>query len=126
MPDRYIGIDIGAETLKLVELTRTGGELRWTRRAHHGHDKQPGKRLLGVLGELGWDAVRGAAISGRFARLVQLPRIPAKQAQSAGYRFLHGDGPATVISIGSHGFSVLELRPSGLEVFRFDEAGFIH
>jgi predicted CoA-substrate-specific enzyme activase len=118
MPDRYIGIDIGAETLKLVELTRTGGELRWTRRAHHGHDKQPGKRLLGVLGELDWDAVRGAAISGRFARLVQLPRIPAKQAQSAGYRFLHGDGPATVVSIGSHGFSVLELRPSGLEVFR--------
>jgi predicted CoA-substrate-specific enzyme activase len=118
MPDRYIGIDIGAETLKLVELTHTGGELRWTRRAHHGHDKQPGERLLEVLGELDWGAVRGAAISGRFARLVQLPRVPAKQAQSAGYRFLHGDGPATVVSIGSHGFSVLELRPSGLEVFR--------
>lgn len=118
MPDRYLGIDLGAESLKVVELARAGAELRWTHRALVEHDKEPGPRLLPLLAELDWSSVRGAAVSGRFARLVRLPSIPVKQAQAAGYRFLHGEEPATVVSIGSHGFSVLELRASGAEVFR--------
>ena len=60
----------------------------------------------------------GAAVSGRLGRQVRLPRVPTKQAQARAYRFLFGDDPATVVSIGSHGFSVLELRANGIEVFR--------
>jgi predicted CoA-substrate-specific enzyme activase len=118
MPDRCLGIDLGAEALRVVELTRAGAELRWTRRALVEHHKEPGLRLLPLLAEFDWNSVRGAAVSGRFARLLRLPKVPVKQAQAAGYRFLHGDEPATVVSIGSHGFSVLELRASGAEVFR--------
>jgi len=116
--ERFLGIDLGAETLKIAELTRVGGELRFARRLLAEHHAQPGPRLQAVLCGLDWESVRGAEATGRFARLVRLSSVPVKQAQAAGYRFLHGDGPATLVSIGSHGFSVLELRESGVEVFR--------
>ncbi len=115
---RYIGIDVGAETIKVVELSREGSALRWERRQVAEHHKEPGKTLVEILRGWDWDRVDGAAVAGRLGRQVALLRVPAKQAQAAGHRFLHGDGPATVVSIGSHGFSVLELREGGVEVFR--------
>ena len=38
---RFVGIDVGAETIKVVELSRATGEpaLRWTRRAIAEHHK---------------------------------------------------------------------------------------
>jgi activator of 2-hydroxyglutaryl-CoA dehydratase/predicted nucleotide-binding protein (sugar kinase/HSP70/actin superfamily) len=116
--ERFLGLDLGAETLKIAELTRAGGKLCWTRRLLVEHEKEPGPRLQGLLSGLEWEGARGAAATGRFGRLVRLPLVPVKEAQAVGHRFLHGDGPATVVSIGSHGFSVLELRDSGVEVFR--------
>jgi activator of 2-hydroxyglutaryl-CoA dehydratase/predicted nucleotide-binding protein (sugar kinase/HSP70/actin superfamily) len=115
---RFIGIDAGAENLKLVEILRTGETLEVMRRQVVEHGKKPGVRLLELLGEWDWLSAAGAAITGRFANQVRLPRIPGKQAQIRGFRFLGGDGPATVVNIGSHGFSVLELRSSELAVFR--------
>lgn len=115
---RFVGIDVGAETIKVVELTEEGGDLRWTRRALAPHREQPGGALVELLSDWGWDDVTGAAACGRFGRLLTVPRVPTRDAQATAHRFLHGEGPATLISIGSHGFSVLELRPSGTEVFR--------
>ncbi len=115
---RYIGIDVGAETIKVVELSGEGGSLRWTRRSVADHHKDPGGALLELLSDWDWERVDGAAVSGRLGRQVALLRVPAKQAQASGVRFLFGGGPATVVSIGSHGFSVLELREGGTEVFR--------
>jgi predicted CoA-substrate-specific enzyme activase len=115
---RYIGIDVGAETVKVVELVREEGALRWARRSVAEHHKEPGLTLLDVLRGWDWEGVDGAAVSGRLGRQVALLRVPAKQAQAAGYRFLFGGGPATIVSIGSHGFSVLELREGGVETFR--------
>jgi predicted CoA-substrate-specific enzyme activase len=118
MSERFIGIDIGAETIKVVELVKENEELRWSRRALVEHHKEPASQLRELLSQWGWDEVSGAAVSGRLSRQVDLQRIPTQQAQSRGYRFLHTDTSATIVSIGSHGFSVLELRPSGTEVFR--------
>ena len=118
MNARYLGIDVGAETIKLVELEARGGELSWTRRELVEHAKQPAAVLRERLDAWGWAGLRGAATVGRIGRLLRLERVPAKQAQAAGYRFLYGERPATVVSIGSHGFSVLELRESGAEIFR--------
>jgi predicted CoA-substrate-specific enzyme activase len=115
---RFIGIDVGAETVKVVELERRSGALSVSRRAMLEHHKEPGPRLLDVLKGFGWDGVTGAAVTGRLGRQVQLQRVPLKQAQAKAHRFLHGDAPATLVSIGSHGFSVLELREAGQEVFR--------
>jgi activator of 2-hydroxyglutaryl-CoA dehydratase/predicted nucleotide-binding protein (sugar kinase/HSP70/actin superfamily) len=116
--ERFLGIDLGAETLKIAELTRSGGVLRWTRRAVAEHGKEPGPLLRSLLSGFAAESARGAAVTGRFGRLARLPLVPVKEAQAVGHRFLHGNGPATVASIGSHGFSVLELRESGVEVFR--------
>ncbi len=115
---RFIGIDVGAETIKVVELAQQGRELVCARREVVDHHKDPGAALLGLLRGWSWETVEGAAVCGRLGRQVALMRVPAKQAQAAGYRFLHGPDPATVVSIGSHGFSVLELREGGTEVFR--------
>jgi len=117
---RYLGIDLGAETLKLVELTRSDeGSLVWSRRLLLEHHKEPRALLLGTLDAWGWESVTGAAACGRLSRSLALPRVPEKQARGAGCRFLLPDlGPATLVTIGSHGFSVLELREGGLEVLR--------
>jgi predicted CoA-substrate-specific enzyme activase len=115
---RFIGVDMGAEALKVVELVQERDGLRLARRAIVEHHKQSGPCLLGVLARWGWDGVTAAAVTGRLGRQVQLQRVPVKQAQAAAHRFLHGQAPATLVSIGSHGFSVLELRGEGQEVFR--------
>jgi predicted CoA-substrate-specific enzyme activase len=115
---RYIGIDIGAETVKLVELTGGTDGLRWTRRHVAEHCKDPAGTLLEALADWSWTTVDGAAVSGRLGRQVALLRVPTKRALAAGCRFVHSDVPATVVSIGSHGFSVLELRESGVETYR--------
>jgi len=115
---RYLGIDIGAETAKLAELCDENGALRWSRRQVVDHHKDPGTVLGELLAAWDWGGVNGAAVTGRLGRRVALTRVPVKQAQAAGHRFLFGNAPATVVSIGSRGFSVLELHGSGVEVFR--------
>jgi predicted CoA-substrate-specific enzyme activase len=116
--NRFIGIDAGAETLKLVEVFHTEGQWRINRREVIEHGKKPGPALLDVLRRIDWQSAAGAAVTGRFSPQIHLRRIPAKQAQLRGCRYLFDDGPFTVINIGSHGFSVLELRENGIAVFR--------
>ena len=115
---RFIGIDMGAETIKLVELVRHGAELRCVRRQRVEHGKEPGAVLVDLLRQWNWSTVAGAAITGRLGHQARLSQVPIKQAQTRGFRFQYDDGPATIVSIGSHGYSVLELRSSGMEVFR--------
>ena len=107
---RFVGVDAGAETIKLIELQRGGTELRVTRREIVEHGKKPGPALVETLRRWNWGSVTGAAASGRFASQINLPPVPLKQAQLRGYRFLFGDGPATLVNIGGHGFSVLDIR----------------
>lgn len=134
--ERFVGIDIGAETIKVVELQRSGAELAWTRRAVLEHHKEPRERLLQLLADWRWDQVGAAAVTGRMSRQVLLPRVPTKQALGRGFTFWEGNGngghgngngvaengspesTATVVSIGSHGFAVLELRAGGARIYR--------
>ena len=64
---QFIGVDAGAETLKLIELQRCGTELRVTRKAIVEHGKKPGPVLVEALRRWDWRLVTGAAVSGRFA-----------------------------------------------------------
>jgi len=117
-PARFLGVDLGAETMKLVELGQDQGKLSVVRREIIEHGKKPGQRLRDLLQDWDWPGVSGATVSGRFSSQVNLPGIPAKQALLRGYRFLYGNEPATIVNIGSHGFTVLEVRDNGLTVFR--------
>ncbi len=115
---RYVGIDMGAESIKVVELIKEGEALRWGRRQYVEHEKTPGPVLPEILRDWDWDTIQSAAVSGRLGRQVNLIRVPIKQAQAQGWRYHFHQRPGTVVSIGSHGFSVLELRANGTEVFR--------
>ena len=117
-PSRYVGIDLGAETVKAVELERSDGRWRWVRRARIEHGKDPGPALQSLLRDWNWGSVTNAAVCGRLARQINLPRVPLQQAQARGFRFLIADGPATLVAIGGHGFSTLEFRANGQEIFR--------
>ena len=117
-PARFVGIDAGAETIKVVELVCERGRLRWTRRAIGEHHQDPAACLQALLRDWNWTEIDGATASGRLGRRLDLPHVPTKQAQIGGAGFLLGDEPVTVVSIGSHGFSILERRGNGLEIFR--------
>jgi len=118
MPERFVGLDVGAETIKVVELSRRKGVLEFTRRELVEHRKTPGTAVRELLESWEWKSLAGAAACGRLSRELDLQRVPIKQAQVSALRWLRGDHASTVVSIGSHGFSVLELRKSGAEVFR--------
>jgi len=115
---RYIGIDLGAETLKIAELTGSRGDWTLGRRLLVEHHKDPGGCLRRALADLDWDGAHGAAVTGRLGRQVGLLRVPVQQALATGIRIRYGTEPLTVVSIGSRGFSALELRGPGREVFR--------
>src|SRR5512144_2103 len=116
---RTIGLDVGAETVKVVELRGIPGKLEWTRRARIDHQKDPAAALRDLLGAWGWDAASGACATGRLGRALAVERIPGKQARIAGHRFLHGNGhAAAVVDIGAHGFSVLALEADGRDTYR--------
>src|SRR5512142_25063 len=111
--NRLIGIDLGAETAKVVELIGRDGALTVARRARIDHHKDPASALVPVLKEWQWTSASGAYATGRLGRQLTVGRIPGKQARIAGVRHVHGDERAVVIDIGAHGFSVLVLEDGG-------------
>jgi len=111
--ERFVGIDVGAETIKVAELARDGEGLRLVRHAVVTHAKEPGPRLSELLAVWDWDSVGSAVTTGRLSRQIALRRIPTKQAMLRGLRFLYGPEPLTVVSIGSRGVAVLEAREGG-------------
>ena len=120
---RFIGFDLGAETIKVVELVQrsngAGPVLEEARSLCVEHFKSPAEALSRLVDDLDWSTVTGAAATGRLSRLLALPRVPGKAALARGVaRAFPKLSPGTVVSIGSHGFSVLELRGGGHQVFR--------
>ncbi len=116
---KVIGIDIGAENIKIVELTKnSNNKFDWTKSKIAEHNKEPEKILKELLKDFDWENVSSAAVTGRLSRSSSLPHIPIKQAQIFGFEYLYGQKAATIVSIGSHGFSVLEMRDSNVEMFR--------
>ncbi|MCU0662938.1 MAG: acyl-CoA dehydratase activase-related protein [Myxococcota bacterium] len=115
----FVGIDIGAETIKVVILEEQGDRLAITSQQIVEHHKDPNRTLAALLEGLEWDRVTHAAVTGRLSRGVALHRVPSKRALALGIRHLvPDDSPLTLVSIGSHGFCVLELREGGTEIFR--------
>lgn len=114
---RFVGIDVGAETVKVVEVVCDPSP-RVGRRLLAEHHKDPATALFRLLSILDWPTLSGAAGTGRGARMLALPKVPTKAALARGARKIVGDTPATVVSIGAHGFSVLELRQGGQDVYR--------
>jgi activator of 2-hydroxyglutaryl-CoA dehydratase/predicted nucleotide-binding protein (sugar kinase/HSP70/actin superfamily) len=117
--ERFLGIDVGAESVKIVELCRHAGVLETACRLIFEHGKCAQSVTLEKLAELQWPAVTAAGATGRLAGLFNLQKIPVQAAQAAALDFrFPGLRPIILISIGSRGFSVLTIRSNGRIVFR--------
>ncbi len=116
---RFLGIDVGAETIKLVLLERADTGVSVIERRLVEHHKAPEAALATALETVDWDALAGAAATGRASRMLAVDRVPTKAALARGVAHaIPGHVPGTVVSIGSHGFSVLELRGADHHVYR--------
>ncbi len=119
MQQWILGIDLGAETIKLVRLNLKDGRLGRVERQSLTHHKDPEAALRKLFADLDWSQILYAAATGRGARLLNLERVPSKGAMSAGVRHLYPQLERfSLVSIGGHGFSVLERRDQGPEIFR--------
>src|SRR5215208_4670753 len=116
--ERFIGVDVGAETIKLAELASSDDGLRLVRHAIVPHGQEPGSRVLEVLQAWDWRTVSSVAATGRLGRQLAVDRIPTRNAMLRGFRFLYGKEAATVVSIGSRGICVLEIPEAGESVYR--------
>ena len=116
----YAGFDLGTESLKVVVMGRSA-DGTWLTPSFSSttHAKDPHAGLERLLDGIDWSSLAGAAVTGSYARLLDLPRIPAKQARATGFRHRFDADPVTLVAIGSHGFSVLELRDGGADSYAF-------
>ncbi|MFZ5476375.1 MAG: acyl-CoA dehydratase activase-related protein [Myxococcota bacterium] len=118
-PRRFLGLDVGAESVKIAEVLVADGAVTIGRRLATDHHKDPAAAVARLCGDLDWATVTAAAATGRGARMLNLPRVPTKAALGRGVRHAFaGLLPCTVVSIGAHGFSVLELSAEGQGTWR--------
>lgn len=114
----YLGIDVGAETVKLVVIEKKGDQIAITGFDKATHHKDPHSALGQVFAAVGPGRAQGIAATGRLQRVLHVPAVPTKAAMRRGVRLIHPElDAATVISIGAHGFSVLEVGARGEEWF---------
>ncbi len=115
---RYVGIDVGAETLKVVELIENNGKFSVGKKVRIAHQKDPMTALRNTLNDFEFNSIDAMASCGRLARMFKVLQVPDKLARAEGFKFCVDAKPATVVSIGSHGFSVLEMRLGDRNVYR--------
>ena len=119
MSGQYLGVDIGAESIKVVGIEKRGGRVSISARLLDNHNKDPHGTLAALLSRVDLVGAQGIAVTGRLQRMVRAEGVPAKAAMRRGVRLVHPDLEAvTVMSIGAHGFSVLELGAHGEEWFQ--------
>ncbi len=119
MSGQYLGVDIGAESIKVVGIEKHGGRVSITTRLQYNHNKDPHGTLAALLSRADLAGAEAIAATGRLQRMVRAEGVPAKAAMRRGVRLVHPDLDAvTVMSIGAHGFSVLELGAHGEEWFQ--------
>ncbi len=119
MNARGLGIDIGAETLKLAVVADTPEGLRIELTEERAHQKAPARTLEMLLRECQVEDVERIAVTGRLHGLLDAYAVPTKGALRRGIRVMRPEEPElTVLSIGAHGFSVLELGSSGQDWYQ--------
>lgn len=119
MSGHALGIDIGAETIKLVVLRGQGTGVRIVERHRVVHNKDPHSALIELAARLDLSRVTGVAVTGRLHGSMAADTVPTKAALRHGARIVHPELTAlTVVSIGAHGFSVLEIHRTGQDFFQ--------
>ncbi len=112
----FAGVDVGAETVKYVIISSETFEI--VDRASFAHHKCMAECLENVFEVLRAKGCVGCAVCGRFANHLSLKHYPKRAVQTRGLDHEYGSRPLTFITIGCNGFSVLERRGHGADIFR--------
>ena len=119
-----LGIDVGAETIKVVTVSGGDGTCRIREQRSEPHNKEPHATLQALLADMDLSDVRGVAVTGRLRRVVAAEPVPSKAALRKGVRVVHPElARATVVSVGAHGFAVLTTERRRLQTGGRVEAG---
>jgi len=119
MQQRYVGFDLGAECIKAAEVLRDGETLSVVRTHCIEHKKDPRQALEQLFVTLDMSTCAGAAVTGRMQRMLRVAPVPMKAAVSEALPLLFGSvAPWTVVSIGSHGFAVVDIPEAGISHVR--------
>ena len=103
MHERYLGIDLGAETIKFILLERQNGRLVITYDSVVAHDKNPIHAFKKGISTLDWESLTSVVTTGRISRVLNIERVPIKAALAKGVGYKYPEiKPVTVVSIGSH------------------------
>ncbi|MGA2449449.1 MAG: BadF/BadG/BcrA/BcrD ATPase family protein [Polyangiaceae bacterium] len=115
----FLGVDVGAETVKVVAIEEHAGQRVVTLHRQAPHGKDPHAAFLNLMAGIDVESAGGIAVTGRLSRVLTAPSVPTKAALRKGVR---ASRPAleavTVVSVGARGFSVLELGASGEDWFK--------
>ena len=112
----YAGIDVGAETIKYVIIQSP--ELNIIEYRSFEHHKCIADCLEQVFEILRDKRIEGCAVCGRFANHLEIKHYPKRAVQTRGLEHAFGDQQMTFVTIGCNGFSVLERRGNGADIFR--------
>jgi len=118
-PGRYLGIDVGAENVRLavVEVSGTTSRVLDTTCLRHGGHARKSLADAAAAGAL--RGIAGAAATGRMASVLNMERVPVPRAMAGGFRAAHpAMDAATLVNIGSRGFGVLEMRTARAPTYR--------
>jgi predicted CoA-substrate-specific enzyme activase len=119
MDPTSLGIDIGAETIKVVTVSGSDGTCRIREQRSMPHNKEPHAALRALLSDMDLSGVQGVAVTGRLRRVVAAEPVPSKAALRRGVRVVHPElARATVVSVGAHGFAVLEILGPGQDWYQ--------
>jgi len=119
MRDLGLGIDVGTESVKMALVELVYQRWRLVATWHRSHGKQPAAVIRRLLSEVNLRELTCVAATGRLHAVVDAASLPAKAALKQGFAAIHPDvEAATILNIGAHGYSVLELHASGQDFFR--------
>lgn len=119
MLPRAIGIDAGAESLKIVIVEQHNSDLVVTDRIFAEHYKKPFEVTSKILSKLSLTDDDLICTTGKNLSQLQYRRIPVKVAMTKGIKYLFKElEDVSVLSISSQGYSLLELRKNQRTIFR--------
>jgi predicted CoA-substrate-specific enzyme activase len=114
-----LGIDVGTESIKMALVELVNQRWRLVASWHRSHGKHPAATIRGLLADVNLREVTCVAATGRMHSIVEAASLPAKAALKKAFGAVHQElEAATILNIGAHGFSVLELHANGQDYFR--------
>lgn len=109
MSDKYIGLDIGSSTIKMITLQSFDGRFRIINEIAVEHFNDLTSTLNAIFQNHNLELIGGICVTGSLSGVSKFQRIPSKYARLKGFKFLTDIDNCAVISIGHKTNSILKV-----------------